>query len=212
MIKLNGASPSPFVRKVRVVLAIKDLPYEHIQNMPYSNDPEIKRISPLEKIPVLTDGDLTIVDSKVICRYLENAYPDVPVYPGDPAQKAQAEWFEEYGGTALAESAAGIFFHRFLRPVILKQEVDEEAVAKILKEKLPPVLDYLEAQVPAEGFLFGDFGVADMALTSPFVNAGYAGYAIDAALFPKLAAFVERVRSHSKVAPLLEEEAKAFGF
>ena len=212
MIKLHGASASPFVRKVMVVLAMKDLPYEHIPNMPFSNDPEIKKINPVEKIPVLIDGDLTVADSKVICRYLENAYPDVPVYPGDPAQKARAEWLEEYGGTALAESAASIFFHRFMRPVILKQEVDEEAVAIILEKKLPPVLDYLESQVPAEGFLFGDFGVADMALASPFVNAGYAGYAVDAALFPRLAAFVERVKSDSKVAPLLAAEAKAFGF
>jgi len=211
MIKLHGASASPFVRKVMLVLAINDLPYEHIQNMPFSGDAEIKKLNPVEKIPVLIDGDLTVADSKVICRYLENAYPDAPVYPSDAAQKARAEWFEEYGGTALAESAASIFFHRFMRPVILKQEVDEDAVAKIINKKLPPVLDYLESEVPTEGFLFGDIGVADMALASPFVNAGYGGYAVDAEQFPTLAAFIERVKSHSQVAPLLAAEAKAFG-
>ena len=72
MITLHGASASPFVRKVMVVLAVKNLPYEHIQNMPYSNDAELKEISPLEKVSVLQDGDLTIANSKVICRYLEN--------------------------------------------------------------------------------------------------------------------------------------------
>jgi glutathione S-transferase len=211
MIRLHGASASPFVRKVMVVLAIKELPYEHIQNMPFSGDEELKKISPLEKIPVLVDGDLTIADSKVICRYLENAYPDIPVYPSDPAQRARADWFEEYGGTAVAESAANIFFHRFLRVVIQKQEVDEAAVENIINNKLPPVLDYLESEVPEQGFLFGDFGVADMALTSPFINAGYAAYTIDADRWPRLAAYTERVKALSVVAPRLAADAKAFG-
>ena len=211
MITLYGAAASPFVRKVRVVLALKNLPYEHIPSMPWSKDEELKKVSPLEKVPALQDGDLTIADSKVICRYLEAAYPDVPVYPRELAQRARADWFEEYGGTALAESAASIFFHRFMRPMVFKQEVDEAAVAKITDKKLPPLLDYLESVVPAQGFLFGDFGVADMGLASPFVNAEYAGYTIDGERWPRSAAFVERVKSHSAVAPLLQEEAKAFG-
>jgi glutathione S-transferase len=211
MITLHGASASPFVRKVMVVLALKELPYEHVPAMPWSRDPELAKVSPLEKVPALQDGDLTIADSKVICRYLEAAYPEIPVYPTDLLPRARADWFEEYGGTALAESAASIFFHRFMRPMMFKKEVDEEAVAKITDKKLPPMLDYLELELPAKGYLFGDFGVADMALASPFVNAGYAGYTIDAERWPKVAAFVDRVLSHAVVAPLLEEEAKAFG-
>lgn len=46
---------------------------------------------------------------------------------------------------------------------------------------------------------------------SPFVNAGYARYTIDAARWSKAAALVERVKSHGAVAPLLEAEAAAFG-
>ena len=127
MIKLYGANASPFVRKVMAVLAIKQLPYEHIPSMPFSGDKELARVSPLSKVPALIDGDLNIADSKVICRYLESAYPEVPVYPTDLQQRARADWFEEYGGTAVAESAAGIFFHRFPRyinhgPTLLSKE------------------------------------------------------------------------------------------
>ncbi|NRA04502.1 MAG: glutathione S-transferase family protein, partial [Myxococcales bacterium] len=81
----------------------------------------------------------------------------------------------------------------------------------IIDEQLPPLLDYLEGQVPAERFLFGDLTVADLALASPFVNAGYAQYTVDAAKWPKFSALVERVKAHSAMAPLLEVEAKAFG-
>ncbi|MFT4570292.1 MAG: glutathione S-transferase [Hyphomicrobiaceae bacterium] len=211
MITLHGASASPFVRKVMVVLAVKELPYEHIPAMPWSNDAALKKVSPLEKVPALQDGDLTIADSKVICRYLDNAYPEVAVYPRDPAGRAKADWFEEYGGTALAESAGAIFFHRFMRPMVFKQEVDEDAVTKITEKKLPPLLEYLESQLPAQGFLFDSFGVADMAVVSPLINAGYAGYAVDSERWPKLAAFAERVKTHNAVEPLLAAEAKAFG-
>jgi glutathione S-transferase len=211
MIKLYGAGASPFVRKVMAVLAIKQLPYEHIPSMPFSGDKELAEVSPLSKIPALIDGELNIADSKVISRYLESAYPEVPVYPTDLQNRARADWFEEYGGTALAESAAGIFFHRFMRPNVMKQPVDEKAVDKIISKNLPPMLDYLETQVPAEGFIFGDLTVADLALASPFINAGYAQYTIDAGKWPKLSALVERVKAHSAMAPLLEAEAATFG-
>jgi len=208
---LHGASASPFVRKVMAVLAIKGLTYEHQHNMPWSNDEALKKVSPLEKIPALVDGDLTIADSKVICRYLENAYPEVPVYPTDAKARARADWYEEYGGTAVAETAAGLFFHRFMRPMVLKQEVDEAAVEVLLNKKMPMILHYLESELPEQGFLFGELGVADLALASPFVNARYAGFNVDAESSPKTAAFIERVLTHDVVAPLLTEEAKQFG-
>ncbi len=211
MITLYGANASPFVRKVMAVLAMKELPYEHVPSMPFSGDEELARVSPLQKVPALVDGDLNIADSKVICRYLESAYPDVPVYPTDPQDRARADWFEEYGGTVLTEAAAGIFFHRYMVPNVFKRPVDEDAVSAIINDELPPMLDYLEGQVGTEGFLFGDLTVADLALGSPFVNAGYAGFAIDAGKWPKVAGLVERVKAHGAVASVLEAEAASFG-
>ena len=210
MITLYGANASPFVRKVMAVLAMKNLAYDHIPSMPFTGDEELARVSPLSKVPALVDGDLNIADSKVICRYLESAYPEVPVYPREREDRARADWYEEYGGTALAEAAAGIFFNRFMVPMVFKQPVDEELVGKIINEKLPPMLDYLEGEVPADGYLFGDLTVADLALASPFVNAGYAGYTVDAERWPKFASLVHRVREHPAMVPLLEAEAAMF--
>jgi glutathione S-transferase len=208
---VHGASGSPFVRKVLVALAIKELPYEQIQQLPFIKDPQYRKINPLGKIPTLQDGDLTICDSTVICEYLEDAHPEPPIYPRDSANKARARWYEEIGGTRVAELAAGIFFQRFMRPLVLKQETDEELVAKIINKQLPPVLDYLESQVPAEGFLFGTFMIADLGLVSPFVNAGYAGYEVDATRWPALAAFIERVKAYPIVSEVLAAEAVTLG-
>jgi glutathione S-transferase len=210
MIKLHGASGSPYVRKVMIALAIKGLEYEHIQQMPFSKDAEFLKISPLGKIPALQDGDFSLSDSSVICEYLDEAYPAVPLYPNKPQAKAQARWLENYAGSRVTELAGGIFFQRFMRPM-LKQESDESLVENIIENKLPPVLDYLESQVPAEGFLFGEFSIADIAVVSPFVNASYVAYNLDATRWPTFAAFAERVKAQAAVKSLLAQEAKMFG-
>ena len=210
--RLHGASGSPFVRKVQVALALKGLPYEQIQQLPFTRDAEYRKINPLGKIPTLQDGDLTICDSTVICEYLEEAYPQAPLYPANPADRARARWLEELGGSRVAELAAGIFFQRFMRPMVLKQEPDEELVAKIIDRQLPPLLDYLEAEVPAQGFIFGAFMMADMSLMSPFVNAAYAGYEVDAQRWPIFTDFIARVKAHPVVSEVLAAEAATMGF
>ena len=211
-IVLHGASGSPFVRKVQVALTLKGLPYEQVQQIPFTRDAQYRKINPLGKIPALQDGDLTLCDSTVICEYLEDTYPQVPLYPSNSADKAKARWFEELGGSRVAELAAGIFFQRFMRPMVLKQEADEELVAKIMNKQLPPILDYLEAQVPGEGFLFGDFMMADMSLMSPFVNAAYAGYEVDAQKWPGFSNFIARVKAQPVVSEILVAESAAMGF
>lgn len=211
MITLYGASASPFVRKVLAVLAIKQLPFKHIQQMPFANDAEFKKISPLGKIPALKDGDITVCDSTVICEFLEDSYPNPAVYPIDPADKARARWLEDLGDTKVAEFASGIFFQRFMRPMVLQQATDEALVEKIITQQLPPCLDYIETQVPAEGFIFEDFGAADIGLISSFINASYAGYEVDAARWPLLASFIQRVKSHPAISPLLTTEAQMLG-
>lgn len=211
MMIVHGAHGSPFVRKVLVALAIKQLPYEQKQQIPFIKDPEYRKINPLGKIPTLQDGDLTLCDSTVICEYLEDTYPQPPLYPANSVDKARARWYEELGGTRVAELAAGIFFQRFMRPLVLKQETDEAAVEKIINKQLPPILDYLENQVPAQGFIFGSFMMADLSLMSPFVNAAYAGYEVDAARWPKFAYFLARVKAHPAVSDVLATEAAALG-
>jgi len=211
MIKVYGVHGSPFVRKVFIALDIKGIPYEIVPQMPFSGDKEYLKINPLGKVPTLVDCDLTLCDSKVICRYLESAYPEPALYPQDIAQGAMADWYEDLCGGPVAEMAAGIFFQRFMRPFAFKQEPDEELVAKITEKRLPPMLDYLESQVPAEGFVFGDFMMADLCIASPFVNASYAGYEVDASRWPALASLIARVKEQPQVKAVLEKEAKALG-
>ena len=91
MLKVHGVHGSPYVRKVLITLELKGLEYEMVTQMPFIGDEDYKKLNPLGKIPTLVDGDLTLGDSKVICRYLESAYPDVPFYPADLADEGIAK-------------------------------------------------------------------------------------------------------------------------
>ncbi len=211
MLKVYGVHGSPFVRKVFIALDYKGIPYEIVRQMPFSGDAEYLRINPLGKVPALVDGDFTLCDSKVICQYLEDVYPEPALYPRNAADRAMARWYEDLCGGRVAELAAGIFFQRFMRPFAFKQQPDEELVGRIINRDLPPLLDYLESQVPADGFIFGDFMMADLSIASPFFNASYAGYDVDASRWPALAGLIARVRELPRVKGVLEKEARALG-
>ncbi len=92
---LYGAPLSPFVRKVRLLLAEKGLDYQLEAIAPFGQPAWYREISPLGRIPALRDGDLALADSSVICQYLEERYPEPPNLQGDaPASRAAVRWLE----------------------------------------------------------------------------------------------------------------------
>lgn len=212
MLAIYGAILSPYVRKTLFVANIKGLQYKSVPQMPFTGDEAFKKISPLGKIPALVDGDFNLADSTIICEYLDDKYPDVPVYPKEPKQRAEARWLEEYGDSKVSEVASGLFFQRVMKPMFLQQDTDEAVVDEILQTKMPAVLDYLESKVPAQGFLFGEQPmVADVAIISSFINAGIAGFTVDASQWPNVASFITRVKEHPVLASMLQAEAKLLG-
>jgi glutathione S-transferase len=202
-----GSFVSPYVRKVLACLHLKSIAYEVDPITPFFGNDEFERLSPLRRIPVLIDGDFSVSDSTVICAYLDNAYPGHPLYPTGAKDRARALWLEEYADTRLGDLFIwGFFYQKVVRPLVWGEPTDEERVAKSLNEGIPAALDYLERELPADGFLFGEIGVADLAVASFFRNGTYAGFEIDAGRWPKAAAFVGRTLDHPAIATLLPFE------
>ena len=193
MIKLFGNSLSPYVRKVMLVLEHKRIPYENDPLSPVMNpSEEFLRISPLRKIPVLREDDFVLPDSSVICRYLEDAVPEPPLYPRDPRARALACWIEEFADTKLTDCLAPLPGERLFKPRLMQQPADEANVARILTELLPEPLAYLESIAPASGFACGELSIADLALGSAFTNARYAGFVPSEDTHPRLRALLDR--------------------
>jgi glutathione S-transferase len=207
MIRVIGSYVSPYVRKVLACMNLKGLAYEIDPITPFFGNEEYERISPLRRIPVLVDGDVSICDSSVICAYLDDAYPERPLLPADPSDRAKARWLEEYADTRLGDVFIwGLFYQKVVRPAVWGEPGDEERVARTLTEEIPRTLDYLEGELPSGGVLFGDIGLADIAVASFFRNAAYAGFEPDSARWPNTAGFVERTLAHPCIASLLPFE------
>jgi glutathione S-transferase len=89
MLKLCGFPLSNYYNKVKIALLEKGVPFEEEQCM-ISQKPEMLARSPMGKVPFIDLGDgMTLAESQVILDYLEDAYPQKPLYPADPLAKAR---------------------------------------------------------------------------------------------------------------------------
>jgi glutathione S-transferase len=188
-----GSYLSPYVRKVLVCLALKGVAYEIDPIVPFFGDDRFGKLSPLRRIPVLVDGDVVLSDSSVICQYLEDRQPAPALFPADIAQRARARWLEEYADSRMGDVFIWRLFNQVaIKPGVWGEKGDRELVARTLAEDVPQVLDYLEGELPADGFLFGALGIADISIACFFRNAAFARFTIDAARWPRTAGLVGR--------------------
>jgi glutathione S-transferase len=207
-VQIIGSYLSPYVRKVLVCLDLKRVPYEIDPIVPFFGDDRFSQLSPVRRIPVLCDDQVTLADSSVICQYLEDRYPTPGLYPANIVERARARWLEEFADSRMGEVFIWRLFNQVaIKPSVWGEQTDTAVVEKTLREDIPQVLDYLETQVPGGEFLFGAVSIADIAIACFFRNGAFARFRIDAARWPRTAAFVEhvlRLDSFEKLKPIEE--------
>jgi glutathione S-transferase len=206
-VRIVGSFVSPYVRKVLACLNLKGIAYEIDPITPFYGNDEFERLSPLRRIPIFIEGDLVLTDSSVICAYLEDSYPGHRLFPSDAKDRARARWFEEYADTHLGDLFIwSLFYQKIVRPLVWNEPADEERIRATVEQRIPAALDYLDRELPAEGFLFGDIGAADIAIATHFLNGAYAGFQADEERWPRAARFVRRTLAHPCIAALLPFE------
>lgn len=205
---IYGTSISPYVRKVLAYCNARNLEFTNIPVGLIDKDEAFLQASPFGKFPALRDDDdFTLADSSAIIHYLEAKHPQSPLLPADPKLRGQTIWFEEFADTLLFSCGATIFFNRVIAPLFLKQDGDIAAAQTAETEALPPLLHYLESQIPASGFLVNDqFGLADIAVTCPFVNLEHAQTVIDAGQYPKLTQYLSNMMERPEFAAIISKE------
>jgi len=210
---LYGLKGSPFVRKVIIALNEKGLDYDFEMVSPFPAPEWYTEISPLNRIPAFRDRTVgtegkagTLADSSAILAYLDRKFAQNQLVPADPFEAGRALWFEEYADSVMAETIGlGMF-----RPIIFNRmqgkEPDTATARETMETKLPPFFDYLEGE-----FLVGSgFSIADLSLMCQLINFSFAGGVIDAARWPKLAAYYTAQLERPSIKPAYEEEAAMF--
>ena len=109
--KLIGSLTSPFVRKVRVLLAEKGLDFELVQENVMSPDSTVPDYNPLRKVPVMaTDEGENLCDSSVITEYVDGLCAPHFI-PPDGLERALVRR-DEALGNGIADAGVLIFYER----------------------------------------------------------------------------------------------------
>lgn len=107
--KLIGSLTSPFVRKVRIVLAEKKIEYEFVIDSPWLADSKVPDINPLGKIPVLLlDEETPLFDSRVIVEYIDNVTPNNKLFPAPNRERTEVKRWEALAD-GICDAAANAF-------------------------------------------------------------------------------------------------------
>ncbi|MEM9375959.1 MAG: glutathione S-transferase family protein [Pseudomonadota bacterium] len=211
---LMGSVLSPFVRKARIVLEEKGIDYSLEPIVPFMAPDSFTDLSPLRRVPVLKDSEIgpdwALPDSSAICSYIERKYPMPALYPTAAADYGRALWFEEYADTEFSNIIGQGIFRPALVQVLLGEEPGLDQAERTFEETLPPYFGYLEGAIASRDFFIGEaLSIADISIAVHFQNLRLAGFEIDAAEYPGLAAFVDRLLTRKSFSIRFDEE-KAF--
>jgi glutathione S-transferase len=96
MLKLCGIRISNYHNKVRLALLEKGVAFEEDDTCAPSQDAAYLARSAMGKVPYLEVNGETLTESQAICEYLEEAYPQKPLYPQDPWARAKVRELISY--------------------------------------------------------------------------------------------------------------------
>jgi RNA polymerase-associated protein len=182
VLTLYDADRCPYCARIRIVLAEKGLSYETVVVDLDDRPAWIYEKNPLGKVPVLEEDDFVLPESAVIMEYLEERYPEPPLWPADPAERA--------AGRLLLER-----FHQFSRPYYALRRGDEDA-----REHLDAELAGLDSLLAGRPFLTGrEFGLADAAYL-PWILRAETMLGVDLDAHPAVADWAARAGARPSVA------------
>lgn len=194
-------------RSQRVLWLLEELqlPYEIKR---YARDPnrmlapvELRKVHPLGKSPVITDGELTLAESGAILEYLVERYGEGRLAPAaNTADQLRYRYWMHYAeGSAMPPLLLRLVFNRisngpmpfFIRPVA--RAIAKGANQAFIGPQLKLHLDYMESELDKSQWFAGkDFSVADIQMSFPLEAAQSRG-GLDER-YPNLTAFLQRIR------------------
>jgi glutathione S-transferase len=156
MIRLCGFHISNYHNKVRIALLEKDIDHIDDPGCPPSQDDSFLERSPMGKVPFLEVDGRRMSESQVICEYLEEAYPQKPLYPKDPFERAKVRELITFMELHVELVA------RRLYPVLFGRTVTEETKQQV-ERLLPRGIRAFRTLAKFDPFVAGkEFSLADV--------------------------------------------------
>ena len=205
-----GSAVSPYVRKIMAICDLKRIPWRCDPIVAFQGNAAFSHLSPLRRIPVFIDDQVTLADSTVIAEYLDERYPSPALLPAGVAARARARWIEEFADTRIGDVFIWkIFNSAVIRPSVWKQPRDEAVIAAAIANDLPDVMNYLESIAPEDGFVCGALAIADIAVAVHFTNLQWSRANADLSNWPRTMAWIARVDAVPEITRLTELGTRA---
>ncbi|KAL1294887.1 hypothetical protein HN51_055727 [Arachis hypogaea] len=126
-LKLHGFWYSPLTLRVILTLKLKGITYEYIEEDRFNKSPQLLEYNPVHKLtPVLVHHGKSICESMIIVEYVDEVWPQNPLVPHDPYDRAQARFWVAYADQMIP--AVKPLFH-----IITDDEVREKAIERVQK-------------------------------------------------------------------------------
>jgi glutathione S-transferase len=204
-------------RSQRVLWLLEELGLDY-QVKRYERDPEtmrapaeLRKIHPLGKSPIVTDGDLVLAETGAIVEYLVDKYGGGKLAPaaGTPERLRYTYWLHYAEGSAMSPLLLKLIFGRmesapapfFIRP--FAKAIARKVQATVVDPQLKLHLDYLEGEISkAPWFVGDDFTAADIMMSFPLEGAASRAGLDDSR--PKLMDFLARIHERPAYNQALE--------
>ena len=142
MLELYQFELSHYCEKIRLILDYKGLTYRKIEVVPGLGQLDLYQMSGQRQVPVLKDGVEVISDSTAIALHLDKKYPDRPILPEDPQQRALCLLLEEWADMSIGLNARKVMLGAFSQ--------DPAFRSAILPTSAPAFLKSIVEAVPNE--------------------------------------------------------------
>ena len=173
--------------------------------------PELMKVHPLGKSPVITDGNDTVAESGAIMEYLVDKYGRGKMIPpvGSPDRLRYTYWLHYAEGSAMPPLLLKLVFNRvenapvpfFIKPIVKK--IARTATTSFIEPQLKKHLDYMENELRKSTWFAGEeITAADVQMSFP-LEAAASRAGLDASR-PRLMAFLERIHARPAYRRALE--------
>ncbi len=139
MIELYTHPMSPCAQKVRIVLAEKGLEWtkNHVDLQQKENlRPEYLKLNPLGVVPTLVHDSRPVIESSIICEYLDDSFPDPSLKPVDPYLRSKMRYWMKHVDVKLHPSCGTLQWPMVMREALMeKSEEERQAILERIPEK-----------------------------------------------------------------------------
>lgn len=172
---------SPACRKVRLVLAEKQLPFELIEERDWERRPEFLALNPAGEVPVLLDEDgAVVVGAMPICEYLEETAEGMSLLPEDAQERAETrrlvDWFDRKFATEVGD---GLIYEKVMRRFLSAAEgggAPDMSIVRTGLHNLRYHLDYICYLMEDRSWLAGEkMTLADLTAAAHLSCLDYVG-------------------------------------